>query len=139
MYNLKTKMIIPARVSAIIIKSKKVLLVTAHDKKYYWTPGGRLYVNESRTAGLRREIKEELSTTIVKSQYYLTYITTDEHTHKKQNVFCYLVHIKGKVIINHEIQKYKYVSKGDILTGKVAVTKGFYNYLLPKIVKNKFL
>jgi len=33
---------LPDRVAALIVKGKKLLLVTGYDEKFYWTPGGKI-------------------------------------------------------------------------------------------------
>jgi ADP-ribose pyrophosphatase YjhB (NUDIX family) len=51
----------PDRVAAIIIRSKRLLLVTGHGSDLYWTPGGKLEGHESLEVALKRALVEELS------------------------------------------------------------------------------
>ena len=49
------------RISAVIIRNKKLLLVTGYDGSFYWTPGGKVDSKEKHEQTLIRELEEELS------------------------------------------------------------------------------
>lgn len=62
------------RVYALVIKDKKVLLVTEQIKDFEFTkfPGGGAELGEGIVESLQREIKEELDTAIVKYTHFYT-------------------------------------------------------------------
>jgi 8-oxo-dGTP diphosphatase len=62
------------RVYALVIKDKKVLLVTEQIKDFVFTkfPGGGVELGEGIVDALQREIKEELDTTITKHTHFYT-------------------------------------------------------------------
>ena len=127
------------RISAIIIKDKKILLVTGYDESFYWTPGGKVEPGESHEEALRRELAEELGVALVSMRSYHTYDATNEITGQSQKVHCYLVEIKGTPSQKAELTKSMWCSSQDILTGKTKVSKGISSQLLPRLMKDKIL
>ena len=94
------------RVKAVIINSKKELMLGYCDKTYQF-PGGHLEKNESLTEGLIREIKEE--TGIDLSDYNLTpfkkiiyYVKNYRNTKKTRKNELYFFLIKTDEIFNKE-------------------------------------
>ncbi len=51
-------------IRGLIIKDRKILLVTGHGADFYWTPGGGVEIGEIPEETLHREIKEELGVEI---------------------------------------------------------------------------
>jgi len=61
-----------SRVSALIIKDERLLLVS-DDGSWYWTPGGRKEAGEDDLTTLYRELEEELCTRPEKIDFYKKY------------------------------------------------------------------
>jgi len=127
------------RISAIIIKDKKILLVTGYDESFYWTPGGKVEPGESHKEAMKRELKEEISVKLVEMRPYCAYKATNETTGQPQKVHCYLVEIKGTPSQKAELTKSMWCSSQDILTGKTKVSKRISSQLLPRLMKDKIL
>ncbi len=56
-------------VRALIQKDKKILVCKRVDKNYYFFPGGHVDFGESTKRALKRELKEELGLSFLKSQF----------------------------------------------------------------------
>ena len=88
---------LPERVAAIIIKERKILLVTGYKGTFYWTPGGRMEEKEAQEDCLKRELLEELSVTLTSMKHYITLTLLNEIKNEKQVNHYYLVSYKGKI------------------------------------------
>jgi len=127
------------RISAVIIKNKKILLVTGYAETVYWTPGGKRDDNKKRTETLKRELEEEISVKIKKIIPYFSYNGINEITKEKQKVYCYIVEISEKIIPKKEITKAKWFSKSDFEKGKVKLFPEMQKNLIPKLIKDRLL
>ena len=71
-------------VRALVVRKKKLLLVTGYDADFYWSPGGGIEKNESHLDALTRELEEELGVNIVYPQHYLSYEINDQKAFSNQ-------------------------------------------------------
>lgn len=92
---------------ALIIKNKKLLLVTGYNAGYYWTPGGGIKDGESPEEALRREIQEELGAEIVSSKHYMTF------QYNAQHVTAFTVEVGDDFTVSNEITKFIWYERGD--------------------------
>lgn len=92
---------------AIIIKNKRLLLVTGHNLDYYWTPGGGVEEGESPEEALRREVQEELDAEIVNSEWYMTF------QYKTQLVTAFIVEMGDDFKVGNEITDFIWYQRGD--------------------------
>lgn len=113
-------------VRAIILKDKRVLLVTGHDADFYWTPGGGVEDGETIVQTLHREIKEELGVTIKSFAPYYSYEYED------QKVDNFLVTIDEDIKVSEEITGYAWYSS----KSKITPSNGFIGMTLPKLTKD---
>lgn len=95
--------------SALIIRNDKLLVLKKKkNNSHYILPGGKLEINESPEDALIRELKEELSMTVDKSQleFFATIKTQAifENTHLTSSV--YYVDYQGDFKISGEIASY---------------------------------
>jgi|SRR3989338_5259504 len=127
------------RISAVVIKDKKILLVTGYDESFYWTPGGKAEENEGAEDALRREIKEELNLNIMSLRKYMKYIGENLTTKKTMEVDCYLVKTKGVLKPQKEITKFIWAKKEDILSKKFILTKNTRDNLIPNLIRDKLI
>jgi 8-oxo-dGTP pyrophosphatase MutT (NUDIX family) len=114
---------------AIIIRDKKILLLTGHNAGYYWTPGGGIDEGETAVEALHREIKEELGAEITSFSYYLSSKLNNQH------VTAYLVEIEDNFSPDNEITDFIWYAKND----KVQVSTRLRYLLLPQLVKDGLL
>lgn len=120
---------------AIIIKDKKLLLVTGHGANYYWSPGGGIEKNETPVLALRRELLEELGVQIKSAKHYLSYIVEET----QQNVDNFLIEIADEIKPNSEITKIIWLSKGNFKNNDITVSVGLAKNLIPALVKDNLL
>src|SRR3989338_5553091 len=70
---LKNNMPIIIRASGVVMRNKKILLVSAGNRPFYWTPDGKLEPRETALDALHREFQEELGVKITAVKRYLDY------------------------------------------------------------------
>jgi len=127
------------RISAVVIKDKKILLVTGYDESFYWTPGGKAEKNEREEDALKREIKEELNLNIISLKKCMKYIEKNITTKEPMEVCCYLVETSRILKPQKEITKFIWAKKEDILSKKIILTKNTKNNLIPKLIKDNLI
>ncbi len=127
------------RVSAIVIKDKKILLVTGYDESFYWTPGGKTEKEEVPKEALKREVREELNLNIRSIRKYMKYIEENITTKEPMEVYCYLIEINGELKPKKEITKFIWAKKEDILSKKIVLTKEVTDNLIPKLIKDRLI
>lgn len=113
-------------IRGIIIKDRKVLLVTGHGADFYWTPGGGVEANESIEETLHREIMEELGVAIQSFKPYLAY------EYESQRVENFLIEIEGDITPGSEITDVVWYST----TALVNPSTGFRDALLPSLIED---
>lgn len=132
---------IPIRKStAIIIKDKKILLVTNKDRQvFFWTPGGKLDEGETPEQALRRELKEELNIEVTKETHYFTYLSNEEEDNKPREVYCYFIEYNGNPSCQSEIKELLWVSKNDIENNIIKLQQGVNLHLIPRLINDGLL
>ncbi len=125
------------RVGAVIIKNKKILLVTIKGASYYWTPGGKVELKESLSQALKRELKEELNLSLVSMKDYISYEIQVEGFPLKVSNF--IVQYRGIIKPSSEIDTFGWFSNKDIQESKVKLPEEMKKYLLPKLLRDNKL
>ena len=118
---------------ALIIKNKKILLVSGHGADFFWTPGGGIENTETPELALGRELKEELGLEICKYDRFIDYIVGD------QDVVNYLVMTSEDIRTGAEIEKMVWLSRNDIEKGAIKVSDGFKKNAFVALVENNLL
>ncbi|MBR9706192.1 NUDIX domain-containing protein [Candidatus Pacearchaeota archaeon] len=127
------------RIAAVIIKDKKVLLVTGYDEKFYWSPGGKVDGEEAHEKCLKRELKSELNVNLISLKKYAEYESINEIKNKIQKSHYYLVQIEGEPKPGDEVTKIIWYSKQNFLKKDPKVSKGNENFLIPKLLQDNLL
>lgn len=132
--------IVRTRVSALIIKDKKILLVKGNEgfyKEFYFTPGGKVEVGEDDLMALNREMNEEMSVVPTVAEKYFSYQAMLGNGPDFQMVNCYLVkEFSGEIVLGAEIGEMLWYSKDDYLNNQVVVSESMYQNLFPKLVED---
>jgi len=102
------------RVTALIIRDKKILLV--QEAGYCYTPGGGVEEGESHDEAIARECIEEIAGTVLASQPYFTYDCITLHSHTPQRNYCYFVEIQGEPCASNEIEGIFWLSYEELRT-----------------------
>lgn len=111
---------------AIIIKDKKLLLVTGYNAGYYWTPGGGIEEGESPEQALRREVQEELGAKIVSFKRYVTF------QYNTQHVTAFTVEMGDNFTVGNEITDFVWYQRGD----DIKVAGRLRHKLIPELMRN---
>ena len=114
---------------AIIIRNKKLLLVTGYNAGYYWTPGGGVEEGESPEQALRREVQEELGAKIVSFKRYMTF------RYNTQHVTTFTVEIDDDFTVGNEITDFVWYQKGD----PIKLSGRLRNKLIPELTRHGLL
>lgn len=127
------------KVAAIIIQDGKLLLVSANQRPFFWTPGGKIETNESPAEALRRELNEELGVQLTRSVPYFDYLSTQEEDGTQRRVYCFTVEYLGTITPSQEIDRVVWASSKDLAQNKYPLQIGVAKHLLPKLFKDKLL
>jgi len=125
------------RVSAVVIKDKKLLMVTGHKSSYFWTAGGEIEAGETHEEALKRELKEELGVGLKSARQYISYIS--KWRDRDQTVHCFIAEISGKIIPQNEIAGTFWYSKENFLKKDPEVAAGIKKNLIPQLIKDRLL
>lgn len=110
---------------AIIIKDKKLLLVTGHNAGYYWTPGGGAEEGESPEQTLYREVQEELGAKIVSYEWFMTF------QYNTQLVTVFIVEMDEGFRVGNEIANFIWYKRGD----DIKVSGRLRHKLIPELTR----
>ena len=102
---------------------------------FFFTPGGKVEVDEAHETALARELEEELKVRLKSMTPYLVYKTQNEATGKEQLVHCYLADVEGELESDQEITGFGWFSKKEI----PPVAKGIEQNLIPKLLQYSLL
>jgi 8-oxo-dGTP diphosphatase len=134
--------IVRTRVSAVIIREKKILLVRGNSgfyKDFYFTPGGKIEEGEDDIEALNRELKEELSIESVKATYFFEYVANG-WAGGMQKVKCYFVNLKIEdIILASEIGKMIWYGREDFEEKKIAFSPSMAEFLIPRLIEEGYL
>ena len=120
---------------AIIIRNKKLLLVTGHDENYYWTPGGGVENDESVLDALHRELQEELGIKATSAMYYMSY--SFEEKNKKSDIF--MVETLDDIVLGGEITRMMWYSKEDFINDDIQISLGLTTEVIPRLIEDGLL
>ena len=126
---------LPDRIGALIIKDKKLLLVTGYEEKFWWTPGGKIEEGETPEACLKRELFEELGIDLKSMKEFFTMKGSNEALGEEQTVHYYLADYSGDIIPKEEITKTRWFSKQDFLNKEPRASKKLMNRVIPKLIE----
>ena len=119
---------LPERIAALIVKDKKLLLVTGYDEKFYWTPGGKIEGEETHQNSLRRELFSELNIKVTSFEHHRSIMLPNQIKGGMQKNHYYLVQYSGKIKPSQEITKTIWYSKRDFLNKSISVSEGFASF-----------
>lgn len=119
------------RAGALIIRDKRILLVSNDELGLYWTPGGRLNEGEDYQQALRRELAEELGVKIKAAQLF-SQVSHDYTPTAKY----FLVDVAGEPApVSKEVTKVGWFSRQDIESGDTKVTPNFTKEIFPQLIE----
>ncbi len=127
------------KAAALMIESGKLLVVKSKKNTDMWiSPGGKYEGNESFLECLSRELQEELGVRMVDAKLYRTYHERAAFDNVALDLETYLVQYDGIPMIFGEIVEMRWVSPGEVRTGKINVASGLKK-IIPDLVRDKYL
>ena len=130
---------LPDRIAALIIKDKKLLLVTGYDEKFYWSPGGKIDGTETHEICLKRELSSELNIKVTSFKHYLTATLLNEIKNRMQKNHYYLGAVWGKIKPSQEITRTIWYSKQNFIDKDIPVSQEFANKVISKLIEDNYL
>lgn len=129
------------RISALIIKDKKLLLVSS-DGSWYWTPGGRREVGEDDQTTLYRELDEELNivpekTELYKKYYYPAGEKTANFVAPEGEETDYIVTFSGRINPSAEVKIAEWFSGEEAM--RIPLLKSFKENIIESLIKDGLL
>ena len=115
---------------AIIIRDRKLLLVTAHGTGSYWTPGAGIEHGEESLQTLRRELHEELGVSTFTHQEFSSYAIDD------QTVTNFLVTTADTIVPASEITDYIWYGSSDLRDNTIQVSEGVRKMIIPQLIND---
>ncbi len=88
------------RAAALVFKNKKLLLVKQHNNQYFQFPGGGIEKNESIENCLKREVMEEISSTVKSTSFYGAFISEVDKTGIRHCTLAFLTELNHKPPMN---------------------------------------
>lgn len=122
------------KVSGIIIRDKKLLLVSSTGRPFFWTPGGKIQDGETITAALKRELREELNLETKNHRPYFTYLSSQEEDGTVREVHNYLVEDSAPIQPGAEIDRIVWVNREDFETGITQLQSAVRSQLFPRLI-----
>lgn len=120
---------------ALIIRDKKLLLVSGHGEDRFWTPGGGVEGDEPVLDTLHRELFEELGVKTLTATHYMSY--TIEARKKKADVF--IVETSDDFIPSGEITHIFWYTKDNFTRSDTPVSYDVGRHILPRLIKDGLL
>src|SRR5579884_1393599 len=117
------------RAGALIIRNRKLLLVTDENAEFYWTPGGRLEEGEDYLTCLNRELEEELGIRAKSIKQY------KDMKHEVVDARYFLVETEDELKPGHEVTDIHWYSKDDFENGKLKVSPRISEQVFPSLIK----
>ncbi|SRR3989344_3603762 len=131
------------RVSVIIIKDKKLLLVKGKEgfySNFYFTPGGKTEEGETDLNAITRECNEELGIVPISAKPYLAYDSLIQGTEEKQHVSCYIVDsFQNEITVNNEVTEVFWYGQEDYEIKSPKIADSIYNNLIPALIKDNLI
>lgn len=129
------------RAGAIIIKDKKILLVSDGGSGVYWTPGGRLNTGENYEAALFRELHEELGVKISTYKKYFDYVSPPVEVSgeffPETEIKYFLVEIEGAAKPSSEIGDLKWCNRNDVSSLKLSNNTS--RIIVPRVINDNLI
>lgn len=123
------------RIGALIVKDRKLLLVTGYEESFYWSPGGKLHGEESHGSCLARELEEELGVEMTSMKHFLSYEGPDDKNGSTRKAVFYLVTVSGSITPGKEITKAEWFSAKELQGGKISLAKRLQSRVIPLLVE----
>jgi 8-oxo-dGTP diphosphatase len=130
---------LPDKIGAIIIKEKKILLVSDEGTPFFWIPGGKIEKDEDHAACLARELQEELGVKMTSFSFYLTTEFLHEKANDMQTIHYYLVEVEGVPKVAKEITKLYWYAAEDFTAQEPKTTNVLREKLLPLLIAEGLL
>ena len=124
------------KIGAIVVDSKRLLVAREHGLDVFFIPGGTREHRESDLETLEREVLEELSAKVKKSEYYKTFFAAAHHGSEQVQVTAYFVELDGQPAPNSEIEELLWVDRDNYTKHNLG---NALKVIIPELIKDGVL
>jgi 8-oxo-dGTP pyrophosphatase MutT (NUDIX family) len=123
------------KAAGILVNEKRLLVVRSRDKSAFFAPGGKVQAGECPRDALIRELREELTVTVIPADLtefgtFYASATDDESKTLRMDVF--FVHAwKGAITPSNEIEEVRWLSSA--VPSNLVVGSIFRHEVLPRL------
>lgn len=128
---------IKIRAGAIIIKNNRLLLVSAGERKEFWSPGGKIEKSETDEDCLKRELLEEIGVQLISFKFYKEYMKESFYYDYIIKSRMYLVSIKGEPKPCSEVIRIHWLSKEEFEKQQIPIIPIINEELIPDLIRDK--
>ena len=123
------------KVGGVILKDKKILVQRKkNNREECIIPGGKRKENETDFETLKRELYEELTVKLIKTEFLGSYDEVACFSNEPIHVQTYIAHIQGELICNNEIKEAIWIDRNYKEQGiKVGSILG--EHVIPKLIE----
>jgi ADP-ribose pyrophosphatase YjhB (NUDIX family) len=120
------------RAGALILKDKKLLLISESNKDMCWTPGGGLEEGETFLEALTRELQEELSVELATAELFHEML---DNSGNGEDVKYYVVTINSEPNPEDSGTRLLYYSAENHQKNDINISERIYKLVYPKLIK----
>jgi ADP-ribose pyrophosphatase YjhB (NUDIX family) len=118
------------RAGALVIRDRKLLLISEKNQNFFWTPGGGLETGEDYKAALVRELKEELDAELASATLFFEFVDNDAD----EEVRYFLVTLTSDPTPTDSATKLLHYTKRDYERNEIPISKRIYALVYPQLI-----
>ena len=123
------------RVTALVIREGKLLMLNGRGYKELWTPGGKMKIGETDEDCMRRELREELQANLDEFKFFKEYYGKSFYNDWVVRQRVYIAKISGEIRPSSEIEGHLWFSRKDFESHKYPMIPTTEKEIIPDLIK----